>query len=338
MSEERARGSAVSLPTADDVTAAAARLDGVAVRTPVLESDVLNRRAGISAMLKIESLQRTGSFKFRGAYNRLAQLTDAERAAGVVAFSSGNHAQGIAAAARLLGVPATIVMPADAPAVKLEGTRRLGAEIVPYERDAESREEIAAALAAERGAVLVPAFDDPMIVAGQGTVGLELIDAAAAAGRQLDAVYVCVGGGGLIAGCALAIKRKSPETRIYAVEPVAFDDTRRSLAAGRRVSNGADAKSFCDALLAPMPGEITFALNRTLLAGGLAVSDEEVAHAMAFAFRHLKVVLEPGGAVALAALLHRSREIDGAFIGVVCSGGNVDADVFARCLHAHPAP
>jgi len=316
-------------PTFDDVRAAAKRLDGVARRTPLIAWTTLDTPAR-RVFVKVEALQRTGSFKFRGAYNRLVQLSTAERARGVVAFSSGNHAQGVAAAAGLLGVAATIVMPRDAPALKIANTRTLGAEIVLYDRATESREAIAAVLANERGATLVPSFDDPDIIGGQGTVGLEMIDQARALGVTLDSVYVCVGGGGLIAGCALAFEALSPVTRVYAVEPAGFDDTARSLAAGHRVANAPGERSFCDALLTPEPGELTFAINRRLLAGGIVVTDAEVARAVAFAFRELKVVLEPGGAVALAAALE--GRVEGEAFGIVCSGGNVGADTFARCL------
>jgi len=317
------------LPTFDDVRAAAKRLDGVARRTPLIAWTTLNTPAR-RVFVKVEALQRTGSFKFRGAYNRLVQLSTAERARGVVAFSSGNHAQGVAAAAGLLGVAATIVMPRDAPALKIANTRTLGAEIVLYDPETESREAIAAVLANERGATLVPSFDDPDIIGGQGTVGLEMIEQARALGVTLDSVYVCVGGGGLIAGCALAFEALSPATRVYAVEPAGFDDTARSLAAGHRVANAPGERSFCDALLTPEPGELTFAINRQLLAGGIVVTDAEVARAVAFAFRELKVVLEPGGAVALAAALE--GRVEGEAFGIVCSGGNVEADTFARCL------
>lgn len=317
------------LPTFDDVRAAAKRLDGVARRTPLIAWTTLDTPAR-RVFVKVEALQRTGSFKFRGAYNRLVQLSTAERARGVVAFSSGNHAQGVAAAAGLLGVAATIVMPRDAPALKIANTRTLGAEIVLYDPETESREAIAAVLANERGATLVPSFDDPDIIGGQGTVGLEMIEQARALGVTLDSVYVCVGGGGLIAGCALAFEALSPATRVYAVEPAGFDDTARSLAAGHRVANAPGERSFCDALLTPEPGELTFAINRRLLAGGIVVTDAEVARAVAFAFRELKVVLEPGGAVALAAALE--GRVEGEAFGIVCSGGNVGADTFARCL------
>jgi threonine dehydratase len=326
-----------SLPTAAEVEQAAARIQGAAILTPLLQSSLLDARVGARVLLKVEALQRTGSFKFRGAYNRLVQLNAQERAAGVVAFSSGNHAQGIAAAAQLLGMPASIVMPRDAPAIKVENTRAYGAEIVLYDRLYESREDIAARLAAERGATLVPSFDDPHIIAGQGTAGRELMQQAGAHGALPDAVYVPTGGGGLIAGCSLAIKAACPATQIFAVEPAGFDDHRRSLESGARAANAKDAKSFCDALLAPEPGELTFQINSRTLAGGLVVDDDEVARAVSFAFRNLKLVLEPGGAVALAAAL-AGKTVTNATIALVCSGGNVETDTFVDCLQRFPDP
>jgi threonine dehydratase len=312
------------LPDFDDVRAAAARLDGHAQRTPLLAHTPLDERTGGHILLKLETLQHTGSFKFRGAYNRLAQLDAAQRSAGVVAFSSGNHAQGVACAARLLGVRATIVMPADAPRVKMHNTLALGAEVITYDRLHESREDIAAQLATERGAVLVPSFDDPDIIAGQGTVGLEVAMQATEQGAALDDVIVCTSGGGLVAGTALAIRALSPQTRIWSAEPEGHDDHRRSLAAGRREANAPGTRSICDALLAPAPGLLTFEINRRLLAGGVAVSDTEVREAIAYAVRTLKLVVEPGGAVALAAVLAGRIETQGRTIAVVLSGGNVD--------------
>ena len=322
------------LPTAADVRAAAGRLEGVVRRTPLVADTSLDAATGGRVLLKLEPLQHTGSFKARGAYNRLVQLSAEERKAGVVAFSSGNHAQGVAWSARRLGIPATIVMPADAPQAKLANTLALGAEIVAYDRERESREEIAARMAAERGATLVPSFDDPHIIAGQGTVGLEIMEQAAEAGLVPDDVVVCCSGGGLVSGCALAVKDLSPEARIYTAEPEAFDDARRSLAAGRRERNAAGGRSICDALLAPSPGELTFALMQRLLAGGLAVSDDEVRRAMAWAWRELKVVVEPGGAVALAALLAGRLDARGRTVAVVVSGGNVDAALYCEALRS----
>jgi len=315
-----------------DVTAAAKRLQGLAVRTPLLESPALNERVGGRVLLKAETLQRTGSFKFRGAYNRISQIPEAARAAGVVAFSSGNHAQGVAAAAALLGLPATIIMPKDAPAMKLANTRAYGAEVMPYERNSDYRETLAAEIAEKRGATIVPPYDDADVMAGQGTCGLEIAEQAAALGVQLDALLVCCGGGGLTAGCALAMAERSPSTDVYTVEPKGFDDTRRSLAGGERVSNADGGQSFCDALLSPTPGRLTFAINQSHATGGLAVSDAEVAEAMAFAYRTLKLVVEPGGAVALAAVLAKHLDARGKTVAVVLSGGNVDPQAYAEIL------
>jgi threonine dehydratase len=316
------------LPIFADVRAAARRLQGIARRTPLLEAEALNARVGGRVLVKAESLQRTGSFKFRGAYNTISQIA----APAVVAYSSGNHAQGVAAAAQALGKAATIVMPADAPAIKLESTRALGAEVRLYDRDRESREEIGAELAARTGAALVKPYDDPRIVAGQGTVGLELAEQASELGATLDAALIPCGGGGLIAGCSLALGELCPGIAIFAVEPAAFDDTGRSLAAGERALNPPGGVSICDALLAPTPGELTFEINRKRLAGGLAVADDDVRRAMAFAFRHLKLVVEPGGAVGLAALLAGSFDARGRTVAVVLSGGNVDPARFAEAL------
>ena len=320
------------VPSFEDVRAAERRIAGHARRTPLLAGTPLDALTGGRILLKLETLQHTGSFKFRGAYNRLSQLSSEERRAGVVAFSSGNHAQGVAAAALLLGVPATIVMPADAPRVKMQNTLALGAAVVEYDRDRESREEIAARLAAERGAVLVPSFDDPDIIAGQGTVGLEIAVRVGELGLQLDDVVVCCSGGGLVAGTALALEALAPSARVWCAEPADFDDHRRSLAAGERVGNRPGARSICDALLAPMPGELTFEINRRLLAGGLAVTDDEVRRAIAYAARVLKLIVEPGGAVALAAVLAGRLEVRGRTVAVVLSGGNIDDDTLREVL------
>lgn len=320
--------------TAADVRDAACRLSGAAVRTPLLEFAPLNERIGHRVLVKFEGAQHTGSFKFRGAYNRLSRVPDADKPAGVVAWSSGNHAQGVAAAARLLNMPATIVMPADAPVIKVANTRALGAEVIAYDRYTQSREEIATALSKERGAVLVPSFDDPYIIAGQGTAGLEIMEQASDAGAAIGRVLVCCGGGGLVAGIATAVKDVQPDVAIYSVEPQAFDDTARSLASGQRETVSADARSICDALLAPNPGELTFPINKALLAGGLSVADDQVRTAMRFAFHSMKLVIEPGGAVALAAVLEGlGAPADGATV-VVLSGGNVDLDAYADILRS----
>lgn len=316
------------LPTSDDVNEAAARLSGVAVRTPTLEFTVLNEQAGTRVLLKPEIFQITGTFKFRGAYNRLSRLTAQERPHGVVAFSSGNHAQGVAAAARLLEIPATIVMPQDAPAIKIERTRALGATVVFFDRYTEDREVIAADLASQTGAVVVPSYDDPHIIAGQGTAALELFEDAATRDISISSLLIPCGGGGLTAGSVLAQEALSPKTGIFTVEPEGYDDHARSFASGNRESADISQKSICDALLSPMPGELTFAINRTGVKSGLVVSEREVLGAMRFAFAELKLVVEPGGCVALAALLNgkiatQSHDT----VAIVLSGGNVDPAV-----------
>jgi threonine dehydratase len=289
-------------------------------------------------LLKLETLQHTGSFKFRGAWNRLAQLSAAERAVGVVAFSSGNHAQGVAEAARRLGIRATIVMPSDAPALKLRNTRAMGAEVVEYDRVHESREQIAARIADERGATLVPSFDDPEVIAGQGTVGLEIAEQADEQGFALDDVIVCCSGGGLTAGIGIALASLAPQARLWTAEPEGYDDHRRSLESGRRQRNEpGNPTSICDALLAPMPGELTFAINQSRLEGGLAVSDAEVRRAIAFAARTLKLVVEPGGAVALASVLSGKLPVHGRTVAVTLSGANIEDGLLADILQREPA-
>ncbi len=331
-----AEQSAETLPTFADIEAAAERLAGRAVETPLLENPELNERVGGRILIKAECLQRTGSFKFRGAFNKVSQITPEARARGVLAYSSGNHAQGVAAACALLDIPATIVMPADAPQAKLDNTRAYGAEVVTYDRYREEREEVAAALLDTSGATLVKPYDDPDIIAGQGTCGRELARQAAARGASLDTVLICCGGGGLTAGSALALEALSPSTAVYTVEPADFDDTARSLSSGRREGNAPEARSICDALLAKAPGQLTFAINRRLLAGGLSVTDDEVRFAMAFAFRRLKLVVEPGGAVCLAAVLAGKLAIRDRTTALTISGGNVDRARMANALEAHP--
>ncbi|MFM8375782.1 MAG: threonine/serine dehydratase [Phenylobacterium sp.] len=317
-----------------DIEAAAARLAGHAVETPLLESPALDERLGLRVLVKAETLQRVGAFKFRGAYNRLAQIAPADRPRGVVAFSSGNHAQGVALAARLLGMPAIIVMPADAPSVKVEATRGYGAEVVFFDRLTESREAIAARLASERGAVIVPAFDDPDIIAGQGTAGLEMVRQARALGAGLDLVIGPVGGGGLMAGVALAVQTLSPATLAVGVEPELYDDARRSLASGRRETLAPTVRTLCDSLESPSTGELTFPVLRDRLSGVVTVTDAEVAEAMRLAFSTLKLVVEPGGAVGLADLMAGkvAQARPGGCVGLVLSGGNVDPALFARVL------
>jgi threonine dehydratase len=318
--------------TLADIEAAAERLAGVAVETPLIESPALNARLGARVLIKPETLQRVGAFKFRGAYNRLVQLDAEQRRRGVVAFSSGNHAQGVALAAQLLGAPALIVMPSDAPRVKVEATLGYGAEVLSYDRLRENREAIAAAAAAERRAVVVPAFDDPHIIAGQGAVGLELARQAEAMGATLDLALAPVSGGGLLAGLSVALKASRPDVAIWGVEPAGFDDLARSLAAGRRITIKPPGRSLCDALESPYPGELTFPILARNLAGAVSVTDAEVAEAMRYAFATLKLVVEPGGAVGLAALLTGKLPAQGRTVGLVLSGGNVDADLFARVI------
>lgn len=321
-----------------DIEAAANRLQGVCIRTPLHRSAELDRRCNAQIFLKPECLQHIGAFKFRGAYNRLVQLSDAERAHGVVAFSSGNHAQGIAYAAQLLGMHATIVMPSDAPAIKKEGTSALGATIRYYDRHTESREDIAAAIAAESGAVLVPAFDDVDVIAGQGTCGLEFIQQLHEQSVVADSVLSPCGGGGLLAGIATAVNGLSEQTRIYGVEPQFFDDHFLSRRAGKRIRIQPAQSTLCDALMATMPGVITWEINSQLVSDFLVVSEDEVAHAVSFAFRYLKLVVEPGGAVALAALLSGKLPLADKVVGVVLSGGNIDQHTMRACLEKYPSP
>jgi threonine dehydratase len=320
------------LPTAADVDTAAQRMAGVALRTPLISSPPLDELTGGRVLLKAETLQRTGSFKFRGAYNRLSAISPAMRQRGVVAYSSGNHAQGVAAAAALLDMPAVIVMPRDAPRPKRERTAALGAEVVLYDREREDREAIAGEIAQLRGAVLVPPYDDPLVIAGQGTVGREIAKDVARLGHELDCVLVNASGGGLAAGIALAIKARFPAARIFTAEPAGFDDHARSFRSGRRERNPSMTGTICDALMAQTPGRLTFEINRALVENGVTATEEEVGRAVAFAFRELKLVVEPGGAVALAALLAGKLDVRGKTVVAVLSGGNVDPELFARLV------
>ena len=319
-------------PVFGDITAASERLAGKAVQTPLLESPALNARAGGRILIKPENLQRMGAFKFRGAYNAISRLDPEKWPGGVVTCSSGNHAGGVAEAARLCSLTATIVMPRDAPAIKISRTHAAGAEIVTYDRIKGNREQIAADISNERGACFIPPYDHPHIIAGQGTVGLELMRQAEALGARPDCLLTPCGGGGLSAGMALAVRHSHPGIEVIAVEPEGFDDHARSLLSGRREKNDALAGSICDALLAPMPGELTFQINSRLLSGALSVSDDEVREAIRYAFNELKLVLEPGGAVALAALLSGRMDAKNRTIAVVLSGGNIDGDQFADIL------
>lgn len=316
-----------------DVRAAAERLRGVAHRTPVVTSATLDERTGAHVFLKAENLQRIGAFKFRGAYNAIAQLDAERKRRGVVAFSSGNHAQGVALAAKLLGVPAVIVMPSDAPAMKLAATRGYGAEVVEYDRERMNRAELAASIAAERGATLIPPYDDPAIIAGQGTAVLELIEDAG----PLDVLLVPLGGGGLLAGSCLAATALSPGVRVYGVEPEAGDDWLRSWRENRIVSIPVP-KTIADGQQTQAPGERNWAIVRALGAGILTVTDDEIRAAMRFAFERMKLVVEPSGASALAALLFGKVEGRAARVGVVISGGNVDAKTFAAAISPSVSP
>src|SRR5271154_1612992 len=322
----------VLLPAVDDIDDAARRLAGVALRTPLLTSAALDAMTGGRVFLKAETLQRTGSFKFRGAYNKLASIPIEQRTGGVVAYSSGNHAQGVAAAAGLLGMPCVIVMPKDAPRAKRERTAALGAEVVLYDRMHDNREAIAGDIAARRGATLVPPYDDALIIAGQGTAGREIVEDLSSIGLVPDIVVVTASGGGLTAGIALAVKARAPAAVVYTAEPQDFDDHARSFRSGQREQNAALTGTICDALMARMPGKLTFAINRSLVGGGVVVSDDEVAGAVGFAFAELKLVVEPGGAVALAALMTGKIDIAGKVAVAVLSGGNVDPELFSRLV------
>lgn len=323
-------------PSLDDIKDAARRLTGLAVRTPLLDCPAADIACGGKILIKAEMLQRTGSFKFRGAYNRISRLTDDERKNGVVAFSSGNHAQAVAAVSEIFGIAATIVMPADAPAMKIDATREYGATVILYDRFTESREDIAAEIVTTQGATLVPPFDHPLIIAGQGTVGLEIAEDMLARCIVPDQVLVPCSGGGLVAGIATAITAQFPACRVHAVEPSGFDDMARSLISGRRETADPKARSICDALLVPTPGELTFSINKNMLAEGLSVDDDAVRAAMAFTFRHLKLVAEPGGAIALAAALSGHIDCKSKTTIVVMSGGNVDPALFGEILGQTP--
>jgi threonine dehydratase len=316
-----------------DIDAAARVLAPFAVRTPLLSSPALNERVGAKVFIKPEMLQRTGSFKFRGAFNKLSSIPLAARGGGVVAFSSGNHAQGVAHAAQILNMQATIVMPSDAPLSKRERTKAFGAEVVLYDRDREDREAIAQDIAGKRGATLVRPYDDPFVIAGQGTVGREIAEDMAAMGIAPDIVVAPASGGGLIAGVATAVKARFPQAVLIVAEPEGYDDHGLSLRAGKREPHHATGRTICDALMATIPGEITFAINSRLLAQGVTASDTEVGHAVGFVFRELKLVVEPGGSVGLAALLAGRIDARGKNVVIVLSGGNVDADLYARLIN-----
>lgn len=316
----------------DMIRAAAARLDGHARRTPLLSSPFIDHLAGRRVLIKPECLQHTGSFKYRGGYAAVSALPEDLRARGVIAFSSGNHAQGVALAAAQHEAPAVIIMPADAPRLKIENTRALGAEVVLYNRETEDRDAIGEALAAQRGLTLIKPFDEPQVIAGQGTTGLEIAEQARAEGVEQADVLVCCGGGGLTSGIALALEAEAPGLRARPVEPQDFDDATRSLASGRIERNERLSGSLCDAIVTPQPGNLTFPIMQRLCGPGLVVSDNEALRTMALAFLRLKIVIEPGGAVALAAALFRRDQIEGDAVIVVASGGNVDADLYEEAL------
>jgi threonine dehydratase len=325
----------VNLPTFADVEAAAARIAPFAFKTPLVENADLNRKLGARVFLKLETLQRTGSFKFRGALNRIAKIPPTDRAKGVVAFSSGNHAQGVAAAAALFAMPALIVMPKDAPRAKLEGTKAYGAQIVFYDRATDDREAIALGLCEERGATLIRPFDDADIVAGQGTVGLEIAHDAALRGAALDAVLVPCSGGGLVSGIALAFSVSSPATRVVSVEPENYDGMKRSLAGGTRTAAPGGAPSIADGLMALVPGKIPFAIAKRHISDALAVSDLELVNAVAYAAETLKLLVEPSGAAGLAALISGKYAAEDQAVAVVLTGANADLSTIAEaCARA----
>ncbi|MBB4292891.1 threonine dehydratase [Rhizobium leguminosarum] len=314
------------------IVAARARLRGHIRRTPLLSSPFLNEIAGRRLFVKAECLQHSGSFKFRGGWSAVSGLDPAVRARGVIAFSSGNHAQGVALAAKLHGVPAVIIMPSDAPKLKIANTRAFGAEVVLYDRANEDRDEIGARLSAERGLTLIKPFDEPLVIAGQGTTGLEISEQAEEEGVTSAEVLVPCGGGGLTSGIALALEASAPGFRVRPCEPSDFDDTTRSLVSGRIERNASMSGSICDAILTPQPGNITFPILKRLAGPGIVVTDEEALRAMALAFVRLKIVVEPGAAVALAAALFHDKDLESDTIVVVTSGGNVDSDIFSTAL------
>ncbi|CUH63344.1 L-threonine dehydratase catabolic TdcB [Thalassovita autumnalis] len=319
----------------DMIRAAAQRLEGHARKTPLLSSPFLDEIAGRRLFVKPECLQHTGSFKFRGGWSALSAMDEATRQKGVLAFSSGNHAQGVAFAAQQHGVPAVIIMPADAPQLKIDNTRALGAEVVLYDRAKESREEIGARLEAERGLTLVKPYDEPQVIAGQGTCGLEIAQQAADLGISEAEVVVCCGGGGLTSGIALALEADAPGLKVRPAEPEGFDDVKRSLASGQIETNPAMSGNICDAILTPAAGDLTFPIMHRLCGPGIAVSEDECLHAMALAFLRLKLVVEPGGAAAMAAALFHGDELEGDTVIATISGGNVDPEMFTRALQSY---
>ncbi len=320
------------IPTYDDVISASQAIRGEAVRTPLMRSDALDHATGCKVFIKPENLQRTGSFKFRGAYNAISKLSDRERARGVLASSSGNHAQGIGEAARLFGCEAIIVMPKDAPVIKVERTKALGAKVIMFDRATEDRDVVLEKVAKETGNVVVHPFNNAMVIAGQGTVGLEIAEDLKALDVELNRMIACTGGGGLTSGVALVIKHEFPDAIIHASEPEGFDDYKRSLENGKLERNAQTAGSICDAIINPSPGVIGFEINSKLLHSGLVVSDTEALEAVKFAFQELKLVVEPGGAVALASVIKYGKEWGGDCVAITLSGGNVDPGMFTRAL------
>lgn len=319
------------IPTFDDVKTAAARLDGHAVKTPLLRSDMIDAHVGKKVWFKAECLQKKNAFKYRGAFNRLSSMSAEERARGVVAYSSGNHAQGVSCAAKELGVDAIIVMPTDAPKVKIDGVLADGATIVSYDRLTESREAIAAEIAKRDGRTIVPSYDDPFIIAGQGTIGIELAQAE----QSLDAFITCLGGGGMCAGISLALGELSPHTVIFGAEPTHYNDHQLSLRSGERVKITSTPPTLCDAIMTPQPGELTWPINSKSLNDVFTVTDAECLNAMKVAYEELGVILEPGGAAAMAAVLGRNLPDNIETVAVVLSGGNVDPSILERALNAH---
>lgn len=317
------------------IEAARARLDGHIRRTPLLSSPFLDEIAGRRIFVKPECLQHTGSFKFRGAWSAISALAPDVRSKGVIAFSSGNHAQGVALAAKLHRIASVIIMPSDAPALKIANTRAYGAEVVLYDRVQESRDEIGARLATDRNLTLIKPFDQPQVIAGQGTTGLEIAEQAAELGIDKADVLVPVSGGGLLSGIALALEAKAPGLVAHPCEPEGFDDMARSLVSGKIERNASLSGSLCDAILSPQPGDITFPIIKRLSGAGLVVTEDETLRAMALAFSRLKIVVEPGGAVALAAALFHGNSL-GETVIAICSGGNVDGDIFRMAIERFP--
>ncbi|WP_025898739.1 threonine ammonia-lyase [Sneathiella glossodoripedis] len=319
-------------PTYETILKAATAIKSVAVKTPLLESPALNEFLGCRLFVKAETLQKTGSFKFRGAFNAISSLSTDQKNRGIFAYSSGNHAQGVALAAQMHGIKATILMPEDTPEIKLNNTKGYGAKVITYNRYTQSREEIGAKIAAQENLTLIKPYDNPHVISGQGTTGIEIIQQLKRLNLEADAIVAPCGGGGLLSGISLAAQTLVPDTRIYAAEPENFDDTTRSLIAGKRLENGTEHKSICDAIVTPMPGELTFPILQSCKASGVTVSDEEAKQAIWAAFHYFKLVVEPGGAVAFAALLQRKIDVNGKVVVAVLSGGNVDQQLFASTL------